>query len=50
MARDLPLGNGRFLVDFDLDYNLSDIYYSRAGQANHAAGTISVFGAWTARL
>ncbi len=48
MAHDLPLGNGRFLVDFDLAYNLSDIYYSHAGQANHAAGDVSIFGAWTA--
>ncbi len=48
MARDLPLGNGRFLVDFDLDYNLSDIYYSHVGQANHATGHLSAFGAWAA--
>ncbi len=48
MARDLPLGNGRFLVDFDLDYNLSEVYYNHAGQANHASGAVSAFGAWTA--
>ncbi|HOQ98662.1 MAG TPA: glycoside hydrolase family 15 protein [Anaerolineae bacterium] len=48
MARDLPLGNGRFVVDFDLDYNLSDVYYNHAGQANHATGAVSAFGAWTA--
>lgn len=48
MARDLPIGNGYFLVDFDLAYNLSDVYYNHAGQANHAVGTTSAFGAWTA--
>lgn len=48
MARDLPIGNGYFMVDFDMAYNLSDVYYHHAGQANHAAGTTSAFGAWTA--
>jgi hypothetical protein len=48
MARDLPLGNGHFQVDFDLAYNLSDVYYDHAGQANHAAGRVSIFGAWVA--
>jgi GH15 family glucan-1,4-alpha-glucosidase len=48
LTRDLPLGNGRLLVDFDLAYNLSDVYYDHAGQPNQANGRVSIFGAWTA--
>ena len=47
MPRDLPLGNGRLLVNFDSHYNLRDIYFPHVGQANHAYGCRSRLGVWT---
>ena len=47
MPRDLPLGNGNFLVNFDLDYNIRDIYYPHIGQENHGEGCVSRTGVWT---
>ncbi len=44
MARDLPLGNGNLLVNFDKDYNLRDIYYPYVGKANHSRRRISRTG------
>ncbi len=46
MPRDLPIGNGSLLINFDRQYQLRDIYYPRVGQENHTAGDPSRFGVW----
>ena len=46
MPRDLPLGNGDFLVNFDSRYQLRDIYFPFVGQENHTIGDPSRFGVW----
>ncbi len=42
MTRILPVGNGDMLANFDMDYNLRDIYYPTAGGENH--GSLGRFG------
>src|SRR5438094_10044417 len=44
MPRDLPLGNGRLLVNLEKSYNLRDIYWPHVGQELHTAGDISHTG------
>lgn len=46
MPRDLPLGNGKLLINFDDTYHLRDIYWPYVGQALHTAGDISRLGVW----
>lgn len=46
MARDLPIGNGNLLINFDADYNIRDVYYPHVGQENHTLGDRSRFGIW----
>jgi GH15 family glucan-1,4-alpha-glucosidase len=46
MPRDLPLGNGSLLINFDKDYNLRDIYWPHVGQELHTGGNISHTGIW----
>ena len=46
MPRDLPVGNGRLLLNFDKNYNLRDIYWPHVGQELHTAGDISHTGVW----
>jgi len=46
MARDLPLSNGNLLVNFDLDYNVRDIYYPYVGEENHTLRCVSRTGVW----
>lgn len=46
MPRDLPLGNGTLLLNFDKSYNLRDIYWPHVGQELHTAGDISHTGVW----
>lgn len=46
MPRDLPLGNGKLLVNFDKNYDLRDIYWPHVGQELHTAGDISHTGIW----
>jgi len=46
MPRDLPVGNGNLLINFDTDYNIRDIYYPRVGMENHAEGCVSRTGIW----
>jgi GH15 family glucan-1,4-alpha-glucosidase len=46
MPRDLSLGNGTLLVNFDPSYQLRDIYYPRVGQENQTGGHASRFGVW----
>ena len=38
MPRDLPIGNDRFLVTFDRNYVVRDIFYPHIGKENHAGG------------
>src|SRR3990172_3848038 len=46
MPRDIPLGNGTLLVNFDHLYQLCDIYWPHVGQENHTSGHIFRFGVW----
>src|SRR2546428_11025511 len=46
MPRDLPLGNGSMLVNFDASYTLGDVYFPRVGQENHTTGQPCRFGVW----
>ncbi len=46
MPRDLPVGNGQLLLNFDTSYNLRDIYFPYVGQENHTVGNKSYFGVW----
>jgi oligosaccharide amylase len=47
MPRDIPVGNGRFLVTFDHQYQLRDIYFPHVGQENHAGAGPCRFGVYT---
>lgn len=40
MPRDLPVGNGQFLVNFDSSYNVRDIYWPHVGQELHTHGEV----------
>ncbi len=46
MPRDIPIGNGIFLVTFDGDYCIRDIYYPCVGKENHTDGHKFRFGIW----
>lgn len=46
MPRDLPVGNGTVLVNFDADYNLRDIYFPFVGKENQTVGHLNRFGVW----
>ncbi|MEW6109546.1 MAG: hypothetical protein AB1632_10330 [Nitrospirota bacterium] len=46
MPRDIPVGNGNFLITFDQDYCLRDIYYPHVGKENHTDGHKFRFGIW----
>ncbi|HEX9744491.1 MAG TPA: glycoside hydrolase family 15 protein [bacterium] len=46
MPRDIPVGNGSLLINFDSDYFIRDIYYPHVGQENHTVGHHSRFGVW----
>ncbi len=46
MPRDLPLGNGSMLVNFDHSYNLRDIYWPHIGEENHTLGKVCRLGVW----
>ena len=44
--RDIPVGNGRLLVNFDSLYQIRDIYFPHVGQENHTEGFPFRFGIW----
>ena len=44
MPRDLPIGNGQLLINFDSEYRIRDIYYPFVGKENHAGGHVFRFG------
>ena len=46
MPRDLPVGNGNLLINFDINYNIRDIYYPYVGKENHSEGCVSRSGVW----
>lgn len=46
MPRDLPLGNGSLLVNFDSVYQLRDLYFPHVGNENHTSGHPFRFGFW----
>ena len=44
--RDIPVGNGNLLVNFDEKYQVRDIYFPHVGQENHTEGFPFRFGVW----
>ena len=46
MPRDIPVGNGSLLVNFDQAYQLRDIYWPYVGQEDHTEGHPCRFGVW----
>jgi glucoamylase len=46
MPRDIPVGNGSLLVNFDSNYALRDLYWPHVGQENHTVGHPSRTGVW----
>jgi len=46
MPRDIPVGNGSLLINFDANYQLRDLYWPYVGQENHTAGQPCRFGVW----
>jgi glucoamylase len=46
MPRDLPVGNGKLLVNFDSKYQIRDIYFPHPGLTNHSEGATFRFGIW----
>jgi GH15 family glucan-1,4-alpha-glucosidase len=46
MPRDLPVGNGTLLINFDQAYQIRDIYFPHVGKENHSAGHVFHFGVW----
>ena len=46
MSREIPVGNGTFLVNFDEDYCLRDIYFPRVGKENQTDGHKCRLGVW----
>jgi len=44
--RDIPVGNGSLLVNFDEEYQIRDIYFPHVGQENHTEGFPCRFGVW----
>src|SRR5437763_16308525 len=48
MPRDLPIGNGSFLANFDSTYTLRDLYFPRVGRDNNTIGHPNRMGLWVA--
>lgn len=46
MPKDIPVSNGTFLLNFDSDYQIRDIYFPYIGQENHSSGQPFRFGVW----
>jgi len=46
MPRDLPIGNGTVLINYDASYNLRDIYYPYVGKENQTVGHVNRLGVW----
>jgi len=46
MPRVLCVGNGNFLINFDNDLNIRDMYFPYVGMENHVGGHFCRFGVW----
>ena len=46
MPKDIPVSNGNLLFNFDLDYQIRDVYFPLIGQENHSKGAPFRFGVW----
>src|SRR5574341_469896 len=46
MPRDIPVGNGSLLVNFDSSFQVRDLYWPHVGLENHTAGHPFRFGVW----
>ncbi|HEB70764.1 MAG TPA: hypothetical protein ENI88_14285, partial [Desulfobulbus sp.] len=46
MPRDLPVGNGSLLVNFDHTGQVRDIFWPHVGQENHTSGRVCRLGVW----
>lgn len=46
MPRDIVLGNGSLLINFDRGLNMRDLYYPTVGLTNHIAGHCNKIGVW----
>jgi oligosaccharide amylase len=46
MPRDIPVCNGRLLVNFDAQYQIRDVYFPHVGKENHTGGYACRFGVW----
>jgi GH15 family glucan-1,4-alpha-glucosidase len=46
MPKDIPVGNGNLLLNFDSDYQIRDVYFPYIGQENHSKGDPFRFGVW----
>ena len=46
MPRDIPVGNGSLLINFDRYYQLRDLHWPHVGQENHTNGYPCRFGVW----
>jgi len=46
MPKDIPVSNGSFLLNFDSDYQIRDVYFPYIGQENHSSGHPFGFGVW----
>lgn len=46
MPRDIPVGNGSLLVNFDQAYQMRDLYWPHVGKENHTEGHACRFGVW----
>ena len=46
MPRDVAVGNGSMLVNFDSSYLIRDFYYPHVGLHNHVTGAKCHFGVW----
>jgi len=44
--RDIPVGNGSLLVNFDDKYQIRDVYFPHVGQENHTEGFPCRLGVW----
>jgi len=46
MPRDLPVGNGSLLINFDHTGQVRDIFWPYVGQENHTSGRVCRMGVW----
>jgi glucoamylase len=46
MPRDIPVGNGDLLINFDELYRVRDVFYPCVGRYNHTGGHVQRFGVW----